>query len=54
MDTESSVDIITLECLKKSQYSAKDLEVAIIWFEGPPKYLLGTKRLPVQVGDKDN
>ena len=26
VDTESSVDIITLECLKKSQYSGNDLE----------------------------
>ena len=57
MDTGNSVGIITLECLKKLQYSEKDLEVAkapIVGFKGQPKYLLGTKRLPVQVDDKDN
>ncbi|KAJ8438067.1 hypothetical protein Cgig2_025472 [Carnegiea gigantea] len=57
VDTKSSVDIITLECLKKLQYSEKDLEPAeapIVGFGGQPTYPLRTKRLPVRVGNKDN
>ncbi|KAJ8446779.1 hypothetical protein Cgig2_016089 [Carnegiea gigantea] len=44
METGSSVDIITLECLNKLQYSEKDLEA-------PEALVVG---LPVWVGNKDN
>jgi len=57
VDTESSVDIITLECLKKLQYIEKDLqpvEAPVMAFRGQPTYPLRTKRLPIRVGDKDN
>jgi len=54
VDTESYIDIITLECLKKLQYSEKDLqpvESPIVDFGGHATYPLGTKRLPMRVGD---
>ncbi|KAJ8430261.1 hypothetical protein Cgig2_022719 [Carnegiea gigantea] len=59
VDTESSIAIITLECLKKLEYSDKDLEAVealVIGFGEQPTYACpgGTKRLPVWVGDKDN
>lgn len=56
VDTGSSVDIITLKCLKKLQYGEKDLQIAKTPIEGlgwQITYPLGTKKLPVQVGDKD-
>ncbi|KAJ8425175.1 hypothetical protein Cgig2_003243 [Carnegiea gigantea] len=48
VDTRSSVDIITLECLKKLQYNKKDLEAVeslVVGFGGEVMHPLGTKRL---------
>jgi len=49
VDITSSIDIITLECLKK--YNEKDLEVVetpVVRFRGQATYPLGTKGLPVR------
>jgi len=57
VDIGNSVDIITLECLKKLQYTQKDLEaveVPIVRFRGQTTYPLRTKELLVRVRDKDN
>jgi len=57
IDTESSVDIITLECFKKLHYSEEDLEVTntpLVGFGGQPIYPRGVKKLTVRVGEKDN
>ena len=57
VDTGSSVDIITLECFKKLQYTEKDLEAVgmpLVGFGGHTIYPVGTKKLPARVGDKDN
>jgi len=48
IDTGSSVDIITLECFRKLQYTEKDLEAAgtpLVGFEGQPTYPVGMKKL---------
>ena len=53
----SSVDIITLGCFKKLQYIEKGLEamgMPLVGFGGQTTYPLGTKKLLVRVGDKDN
>ena len=57
VDTGISVDIIILECFKKMQYTEKDLEtvrVPLVGFGRHTTYSLGTKKLSVRVGDKDN
>jgi len=57
IDTGSSVDIITLKCFKKLQYTEKDLEAAgtpLVGFGGQPTYPVGMKKLAVQIGEKDN
>ena len=57
VDTGSFVDIITLECFKKLQYSKKDLEAVgtpLVEFGGQPTYPVGMKRLSVRIGEKDN
>jgi len=57
IDIGSSVDIITLECLKRLQYNERDLEAVknpILGFGEQATYSLGTKRLHIQVGDTDN
>jgi len=56
VDTWSSVNIITLECLKKLQYTEdlEAVEVPIVGFGGQTTYPLGTKKLLVRVEDKAN
>ena len=57
VDTGSSVDIITLECFKKLQYSEKDLEAIgtpLIGFGGQPHLPSRMKRMSVRIGEKDN
>ena len=57
IDTGSSVDIITLECFTKLQYTEKDLEAAgtpLVGFGGQPTYPVGMKKLAVRIGKKDN
>ena len=57
IDTGSSVDIITLECFKKLDYSKEDLEVTHtpwVGFGGQHIYPVGVKKLRVRVGEKDN
>jgi len=57
IDTGSSVDIITLECSRKLQYTEKDLEAAgnpLVGFGGQPTNPVGMKKLAVRIGEKDN
>ena len=57
VDTGSSVDIITLECFRKLEYTEKDLEavgVPLVRFGGQTTYPLGTNKLSTRVGDKEN
>jgi len=57
VDTGSSVDIITMECFKKLQYSEEDLGATgtpLVRFGGQPTYPVGMKRLSVRIGEKDN
>ena len=57
IDTESLVDIITLEYFRKLQYTEKDLKAAgtpLVGFGGQPTYPVGMKKLVVQIGEKDN
>jgi len=57
VDTGSFVDIITMECFKKLQYSDEDLEATgtpLVGFGGQPTYPVGMKRLSVRIGENDN
>jgi len=57
VDVGSSVGIITFKCPDKLQYVEKDLEAieaSLVGFRGLSTYPSGTKKLLVQMGDKDN
>ena len=57
MDMWSSIDVVTVECLKKFQYGEIILEVVAVptvGFREQTIYSLGTKKASVWVRDKDN
>ena len=56
VDTRSTADIITMECLRKMKFEEKHLQPLdkpLIGFEGNLVIPLGTIILPVRVGEKD-
>jgi len=57
VDIGSSIDNISLECLKTLWYTESDLEdfkTPVVVFKGQATNPIGTKRLPVQVGNKNS
>lgn len=57
VDTGSTIDLITMECLRQMKYEEKHLQpmdMPLIWFGGGIVIPLGTIVHPVRIGKKNN